>query len=120
MVSMMDISEAMERVFSECDSLRKAGQAEYAMDERNGCANFERVASDLGLTREEVLWVYLRKHFDGITSWIRGHRSQRESVSGRINDAIVYLVILRAMVEDSGVGLVVDGEEDPEWVVEIC
>ncbi|HEX6940221.1 MAG TPA: hypothetical protein VF158_12475 [Longimicrobiales bacterium] len=45
--------------------------------------------------------VYLEKHLDGIHAYVQGHRSQRESVRGRINDAIVYLCLLRGMVEQA-------------------
>lgn len=95
------MADVMDRVFEECQRLRGAGQKEYARTEDNAFANFERVAADLGLTREEVLWVYARKHMDGVVSWIKGHRSQREGVEGRINDLIVYLCLLRGMVEES-------------------
>lgn len=91
----------MDRVFEECRALRDAGQKEYARREENALANFERVAERVGVSREKVLMVYLEKHMDGIHAWINGHRSQRESVKGRINDAIVYLTILRGMVEDA-------------------
>ena len=42
--------------------------------------------------------VYLLKHIDGIGSYIDGHKSQREDVTGRIKDAVVYLLLLWAMV----------------------
>lgn len=60
----------------------------------------ERVAERTGISREQVLMVYLEKHMDGIHAWVNGHRSQREGVRGRINDAVVYLTILRAMADD--------------------
>ena len=43
--------------------------------------------------------VYLLKHIDGISSYVDGHKSQREDVSGRITDAIVYLFLLWAMID---------------------
>jgi hypothetical protein len=52
------------------------------------------------VSREQVLWVYTTKHLDGIQAYVNGHRSQREGVEGRINDAITYLILLRGMVED--------------------
>jgi len=44
--------------------------------------------------------VFLLKHFDGITSYVDGHKSQREDVRGRIKDAIVYLMLLWGMIEE--------------------
>ena len=79
---------------------RDSGQKEYAHDTENVFANFERVGESLGLTREEVLMVYLLKHIDGISAYVQGHKSQREGVKGRITDALVYLMLLWPMIED--------------------
>jgi len=95
-----DVRILMERVFKECQETREAGQKEYAHDEQNALANFERISTDLGFDRESVWYVYARKHWDGVLAWIKGHRSQREDVRGRIKDLIVYLVLLWAMVDD--------------------
>tara|TARA_R100000655_G_scaffold13061_1_gene29537 strand:+ start:92 stop:367 length:276 start_codon:yes stop_codon:yes gene_type:complete len=82
---------------------RDDGQKEYARDVDNVFANFERVGKYIGVSRERVLMVYLLKHIDGIMAHINGHKSQREDVSGRITDAIVYLLLLRGMIEDNGI-----------------
>ena len=77
---------------------RDAGQREYAQSEDNVFANFERVAKSIDTDRKKVLMVYLLKHIDGISAYTKGHQSQREDVTGRITDAIVYLMLLWAMV----------------------
>ncbi len=79
--------------------MRAAGQKEYARKNNNAFANFERVGKNLDLSREDVLLVYLLKHIDGICSFVKGHKSQREDVRGRITDAIVYLCLLWGMIE---------------------
>lgn len=94
------MSVIMDRVFAECDKFRTAGQAEYAHKDENAFANFERVGERLGIDRKAVLMVYAEKHIDGIHSFIQGHRSQREDVRGRINDVIVYMCLLRGMIEE--------------------
>ena len=91
-----ELAEEMERLYREEQRLREAGQQEYARTD-NAFANFVRVAEYLGLRPEQVLLVYLLKHIDGISAWANGHRSQRENVRGRINDARVYLAILAGM-----------------------
>lgn len=96
-----EVASVMERVFGECEKLRGAGQKEYAHDEGNAFANFERVANDLGISREKVLWTYAMKHRDGIVAHLNGHTSQREDVRGRINDLIVYLCLLTAMLDEN-------------------
>ena len=94
----------MDAVFTECGGLREAGQKEYARAEENAFGNFERIAywmEGMTITRETVLMVYALKHLDGILSYVGGHTSQREDVRGRINDFIVYMTILRGMVEEN-------------------
>ena len=76
---------------------RDAGQKEYAQDEDNVFANFERIAMAIDVDRERVLMTYLLKHIDGISAYVKGHKSQREDVRGRITDAIVYLMLLWGM-----------------------
>jgi hypothetical protein len=93
-----ELKHIMNQVFNECHDLRAAGQKEYAGSE-NAFGNFVRLAIELETTPEKVLWTYAIKHRDGIASWLRGHESQREDVTGRINDFIVYLCILRGMIE---------------------
>lgn len=90
----------MDQVFEECQKLRDAGQKEYAHDTEDAFRNFKALSTDLKIGHTQVLWVYFKKHLDGILAWINGHRSQREDVRGRINDAIVYLCLLRGMVEE--------------------
>ena len=70
------------------------------MTEDNVFANFERIADQTGQSKEMILWVYLMKHIDGIASYLRGHKSQREDVTGRLTDAVVYLCILWGMIEE--------------------
>jgi len=80
--------------------MRDSGQKEYARSQDDVHANFKRVASCLNISKEKALMVYLLKHIDGISSYIEGHKSQREDVTGRIIDAIVYLFLLYGMVEE--------------------
>ena len=96
-MSRAELSSLMETIFTKVQGTREAGQKEYARDSSNAFANFERIGGLLNKTREEVLMVYLLKHMDGIVSWVEGHRSQREDVTGRITDAITYLCLLWGM-----------------------
>ena len=82
---------------------RNDGQKEYARDIDNVFANFQRVGKYVGISQEQVLMVYLLKHIDGIMAYINGHKSQREGVEGRITDTIVYLLLLRGMVDSNGI-----------------
>lgn len=100
MMTLDEVAEVMNVVVKEINILREAGQKEYAGGS-NAFGNFERLAARLDLDRKQILWVYVTKHLDGIESYIKGHKSQREDIRGRINDVMVYLVLLRAMIDDS-------------------
>jgi len=93
--------QLMKQALDEVAKMRDAGQKEYAHTEDNVFANFERVSELTEISREKVLLVYLLKHIDGISAYIKGHESQRESVNGRITDAIVYLLLLKGMVHEN-------------------
>ena len=89
----------IKKIFLQIQETREAGQKEYARNLNNAFANFERVADNLDIDKKEVLLVYLLKHIDGICSYVKGHKSQREDVRGRLTDSIVYLCLLWGMVE---------------------
>lgn len=103
----IDYNYALELITKDCQNVREQAHKEYAQrsdkEPDNVFANFERLSEKFegSVTREQVLWVYLTKHIDGIQSHINGNKSQRESVQGRIKDAIVYLIILRAMEDQN-------------------
>ena len=96
-------NELLEDIFNEVRKIRLAGQKEYAHDEDNCFANFERIAKLQDLSRETILMTYLFKHIDGIQSYVKGHKSQREDVRGRIVDIIVYLTLLWGMADQDDI-----------------
>jgi len=102
-VTQDEMTQVMNDLFADCKETRASGQKEYAHDTSNAFRNFESLAKELNLDRKKVLWIYLKKHLDGILAAINGHVSQREPVRGRIKDAIVYLVLLEGMFEEDSV-----------------
>lgn len=96
-----EMSNLMDRVIiPQIKETRAAGQAEYARQDEDVLANFKRIGETLGLSKDKVISVFLLKHIDGIISYIDGHKSQREDVTGRLTDVIVYCCLLWASVED--------------------
>ena len=92
-----------EDILHQVKEMRDRGQEEYAHDEDNVFANFDRVSNLLEVDRKKVLMTYMLKHIDGISAYIKGHESQREDVTGRITDCIVYLMLLWGMIEDDSI-----------------
>ena len=89
----------IDKIFKKVKKIHTEGQREYAMNEDNVFANFERISEQTSFSKKMILWIYFMKHVDGIASYLKGHKSQREDVRGRLTDAIVYLCILWAMIE---------------------
>ena len=93
------------------DSIRALAEtkgSEYAHgDDR--LDNFRRAGAELGLPMEIVWRIYAGKHWDAITTYIRDIqngtlRMRSEPIEGRIDDLIVYLLLLKAMVEEKKQG----------------
>lgn len=95
-ISHADMEKHLLRMQAEEREVRAKAQKEYAGGE-NSFGNFVRLGKMLGLPPQKILWVYAVKHFDGILAHVNGHKSQRESVRGRIKDARIYLALLDAM-----------------------
>lgn len=92
-----EMAKHLQEIHAAESLVREQAQKEYAGGD-NSFGNFVRLGKKLGMPPEKILWVYVTKHLDGILSYINGHRSQRESVRGRIKDARTYLDLLDAMV----------------------
>jgi hypothetical protein len=77
---------------------------EYSGD-NDRLANFRRNADALGLNMETVWSVYAAKHWDAIIQEIKDKntgltRSRLETIDGRIDDLILYLLLYKAIRED--------------------
>ena len=95
-----ELHKLMEDVFyKEVSQLRKQGQEEYASS-NDAFSNFKEQGKELGMDPKVILWVHAMKHKSGIASYLKGVKSQRENVRGRINDLIVYLFILRGLLDE--------------------
>ena len=74
--------------------------ADYA-SEADVCLNFKRAAERQGLTPEQIWATYWGKHVDAIFSYCRNGQVESEPVQSRIQDAILYLHLLNAMLQDA-------------------
>lgn len=79
------------------DLTRTKGEEYSRSDDQ--LANFKRNAADLNLTPEQIWAVYFNKHIDSIKSYIANpSKPLSEPIEGRINDAILYLLLFKAIV----------------------
>lgn len=105
-------AKSIDELYERLKSLTASKGEEYKRREDNQFANFERGAQALGLTREQVLMVYLSKHLDSIVTYVKDRAAGQEKqyaepISGRIDDAILYLLLLRGMTTEN------DGQRCP-------
>jgi hypothetical protein len=63
-------------------------------------ANFKRLAQMLGVKPYFILWIYLTKHIDSITHFIRTGNSDSEGIISRLDDARNYLDILECLLRE--------------------
>ena len=69
--------------------------------DKDRLANFSRLAVELGIPSEMVLWIYMKKHLDSIICYIKnGKEFSEEKIEGRIHDARNYLALLNAMIRE--------------------
>lgn len=66
--------------------------------------NFKRQAARWGVEPLVVLGVYLGKHLDAVEAYIRDDIESAEGVRSNIGDAMNYLDLLLAMVEEIEAG----------------
>lgn len=62
--------------------------------------NFNKLGLELNLPPEKIIWIYLKKHLDGILSYINGEYEGGEPIIGRIYDARNYLALLAGRIEE--------------------
>lgn len=63
-------------------------------------ANFKRNAERLSTDKYQVWAVYFFKHLDSIETWLRERSLKSEPIEGRIDDAIMYLLLLKGMLAE--------------------
>lgn len=85
-------------------SLSSLKGAEYSGDV-DRLANFRRNGEALGLPMETIWAVYAAKHWDAVMQYVKDIQSSRErtrleSISGRLDDLIVYAILFKAMIEE--------------------
>lgn len=100
-----DRKKSTEQIFKECFEVMESKGVDYASKE-DSLANFKRNAIALGLTKYQIMMVYLNKHLDAINNAVKYHpdsprtETVSESLRGRIIDAINYMTILVNMKEE--------------------
>lgn len=95
----------VDETFRNIKELSELKGGEYAGD-GDRLANFRRNGIDQGLPMESIWRVYAAKHWDAIGQYCKDklsgkERHRMESISGRADDLITYLILFKAMVDEA-------------------
>lgn len=80
------------------DIMKTKGEAYSGVEDKLG--NFKRCAKLAGVDIKKAWYIYFVKHFDALSSYIRGEYKDSEPIQGRIQDLINYLFLLYAILEE--------------------
>lgn len=105
------------------DLLESKGKEYSGTEDR--LANFKRGAANVGVKPTTILYIYLSKHLDSIATYIKNEQkglplALSEPIEGRINDAINYLILLRALIEEGKIQPIVVKTPGAKWWVQLC
>lgn len=97
-------NEMVAETFKKIEELGRLKGAEYAGD-ADRLGNFRRNGLDQDLPMESIWRVYTAKHWDAIGQYVRDikdgkTRERMESIDGRVDDMIVYLLLFKAMIDE--------------------
>ena len=83
----------------ECRNILVAKGHDYT-DGKDRLSNFKIVAKQCGITPIQVWYVFLTKHLLAIETFVREGEVYSESMEGRFTDAINYLLLGEALMQD--------------------
>lgn len=96
-----EFESLLAQTFQTMQFLTRTKGEEYKGAEDEQLGNFYRGATDAGVSPHVVWLVFFNKHFDAVKSFVRnGKVLSQEHIEGRIDDAILYLVLFKALVRD--------------------
>lgn len=99
-----DFAKVVESTFLECKALLGLKGGEYA-GSADRLANFKRGAALAGVTPLQCLFIYLSKHYDAVSTFVRDEaegkqRPRSEPIDGRLDDMINYCLLAKALISE--------------------
>ncbi len=92
-----DFDNMMENTFETLREVRRTKGKEYAnSDDR--LDNFKRISKKKGVSPLVVAGIFLDKHLDALDYYIKNGKVESEAITGRIDDAILYLFLIKGLV----------------------
>jgi hypothetical protein len=98
-VNRQEFTKIIEDTFESIKTLNVTKGEEYS-GEDDALANFKRTGKAQDLLPMKVWAVFASKHYDAINSFIRNGKTLSEPIEGRIDDLIMYLLLLKGLIAD--------------------
>lgn len=94
--------DLINETFTTIKDLADTKGKEYTVGSADRLENFKGEATNCGITAYQIWSVYASKHYRSIQSYIRsgGKVFSTEPIEGRIDDLILYLLLLKGLIED--------------------
>jgi len=89
----------LSQLLADCQCVLESKGADYA-SKADRLDNFKQAANDVGLAPLEVWSVYFLKHIAAIKAYLRDGEVQSEPIRQRFIDAINYLILGLALIEE--------------------
>lgn len=94
------LTKHFNSIMISCKNVLDSKNKEYSKRD-NPFENFEATAREAGISVCQAWLVFFKKHIDSISSWCRVEKVfSNETIEGRIIDAINYLVMLYAYIQE--------------------
>ena len=92
-----------DEVLPKCKEIMMSkGEAYSGQEDKLG--NFKRCGKLAGVDTKRAWFIYFAKHFDSLSSYIRGEYVDSEPIEGRIIDLINYLFLFYALIKEKNDG----------------
>lgn len=95
----MDINDIIAKQISRCEYILMLKSQEYTPD-NDKFKNFRIAAALTQTTPAKALWAMAAKHFASISELLQRDETNMELWTEKITDAINYLLLLRALLEE--------------------
>lgn len=100
-----NFNAVVAETISTINKLIQVKGGEYAGSE-DRLANFKRGAELVGVSPLQTLLIYLSKHYDAVSTYVRDEaggkeRVRSEPIAGRFDDIIVYCILAKALIAES-------------------
>lgn len=98
----------IQDTFVKIEKLEATKGKEYTDGSSDRLENFKSEGKNIGISELAIWSVYASKHFRSIQSYIRndGKIFSNEPIEGRIDDLILYLLLLKGLVKDRNMNTV--------------